>query len=177
MRLSGRVVRAGATEGEAGLAFGFEAVPPEVEAQLRRVVEGAYEQRYAPSVLIVDGDIGALAGLAEDVGKLGHRPLLAVTPLEAVRWLCDLETAVGTAVVSCGGLSGSSADLLAFVGEEFPAVHRVLVHGELPPQERLALYDESGACARVRRPYAPETLAAALRPGRPSHRPRSLRAS
>lgn len=177
LRLSGYTVRGAVTEGETGMAVRFRDLPSELEEQLRSVVQDAFDHRFSPSTLVVDADIGALAGLAEDLGRLGHRTILAITPLEAVRWLCDLETIVEVAVVSTGGVSGNGADLLAFIGEEFPAIHRVLIHGELPGQELLALYGESGARACVRRPYTTEALAMALLTHRPSRRSPSRRAS
>lgn len=178
LRVSGRTVRATATEGETGVAVRFLDVPAEVEVLLRRVVETAQTQRLAPSVLVVDGDISTLAGLAEDVARLGHRTLLALTPLEAVRWLCASDTKVVAAVISCRGLSAGGVDLLAFIRQEFATIHRVLVHGDLPVEERLALFGEARAQACVRRPYTPDALASALvRPERLTRQAQSLRAA
>lgn len=182
LRLAGQIVRAGPSEGEPGIAFHFQDVSAEVEVSLRRVVETAESQRLSPSVLIVDSDVGALASLAEDIARLGQRTILALTPLEAIRWLSD--TTVGTAVISCLGLSSSGVDLLAFIRQEFREIHRVLVLGALPVEEQIALLGEARAQACLRRPYTREALASALQPQRPMRpsdqsirRPESLRAS
>jgi hypothetical protein len=162
LRLFGMTVRARATEGESGLAIEFRDVCSEVCEQLRRLVESAMDERFSPAVLVVDGEVSTLIELAEGLGRLGHRTLLALTPLEAVRWLCDLSTSVESVLVSSSGLSGSGTDLLAFIGEEFPCIHRVLVHDELPAGEMLAVIGESNARAHLSRPFSLEALATAL---------------
>jgi hypothetical protein len=171
LRLSGRIIRARATEGESGLAIEFHEVCPEVSDQLRRLVESALEERFSPAVLAVDGEVTTLIELAEGLCRLGHRMLLALTPLEAVRWLCDLSTSVETVLVSSSGPSGSGTDLLAFIGDEFPGIHRVLVHDELPAGEMLAAIGESNARAHLSRPFSLEALAAALSTAPVTHQP------
>lgn len=161
LRLRGDTVRSKATEGENGLAVQFTGVDPEIADRLRAVVARALEERHSPSVLVVDAEVPTLVELAEGLGTLGHRTLLAMTPLEAVRWLCDLETTVDTVLVS-DGQSDTGADLLAFIGEEFPAIHRVLVHAALPASDMLAAIGESNARAQLCRPFTLEALASAL---------------
>lgn len=171
LRLAGQSVRARATEGESGLAVRFCGIPADVEEQLRRVVEDAQASRALPSTLVVNPDVATLVDLALDLERLGRRPLLAITPLEAVRWLCDGAVNIEAVLVGSNDLGGSGADLLAFIGEECPGVHRVLVHGELSASETLALVSESKVRAKLLQPWTLDSLRAAL-----EHAPGSLRA-
>lgn len=168
--LAAETLRASSTRGEPGLAIAFQALPKAIEETLAAVVQGASEQTGRRAILVVDSDLDALATLAEDLARLGQRPLLARTPLEAVRWICDLETRIDAAFVSSSGVPGGGADLLAFIGEEFPHVHRVLVHGPLPAADLLALLDESSASTSLRAPWTPTSVERALSV-RPSRRP------
>lgn len=162
LRLLGNTVRARATEGESGLAVHFCGMPSEIEERLRRVVRDAQATHSLPSTLVVDADVTALVELAQGLECLGRRPLLAITPLEAVRWLCDLAVRIEAVLVSSSELSGTGADLLAFIGEERPEIHRVLVHEDLSASEMLALIGESNVRTQLVRPWTLDSLATAL---------------
>lgn len=176
LKLQGEAVRTRATEGEAVLGVRLLDVAPEVAARLEHAVEEAFQNRFGPSTLVMDGDVSTLVDLAEGLGRLGRRALLALTPLEAVRWLCDLETHVEIAMVSgtltdAGDVTGHGGDLLAFIGEEFPGIHRVLVHQRLPDEETFARLGENAAHAHLVRPFTLEALATVLITAPPSQVP------
>jgi len=163
LSVAGETLRTAPTAGEAGLAVSFRDVTPSLQAELQHVVDEAMQSVDRPGVLVYDADADTLAALAEDLHLLGRRALLALTPLEAVRWLCDAHARVETALVGLHGRAGAGPDLLAFVAEEFPGVHRVLLHDDVAADELLAAIEESNARALLSKPWNGVELAAALR--------------
>ncbi|MGC4089195.1 MAG: PilZ domain-containing protein [Polyangiaceae bacterium] len=135
----------------------FTQMPPPVAEGLRELVEQELERRAQPSVLVADDDLARLSDLAEDLADLGERPLLALTPLEAVHWLCDPDTTVQLALLSDQLHQQTHSGLFDFVRAEFPGVRAVLLRDTLPREELRELLEWAAGPARSARQLLRET--------------------
>lgn len=133
----------------------FTSLAPPVAEGLRELVEQELERALQPSVLIADNDMARLSDLAEDLADLGERPLLALTALEMVHWLCDPETTVELALLSEELYEKSGSGVFDFVRAEFPQVRAVLLKDTLGRDELRELLEWAAGPARSARQLKP----------------------
>jgi len=152
LRLSAKTVHSTTLGNEryaVGVRFVHMAAP--VADGLRELVEQELERTAQPSVLLADDDLERLSNLAEDLADLGERPLLALTPLEVVHWLCDPETTVELALLSENLHAQAGSGLFDFVRAEFPGLRAVLLKDTLGREELRELLEWASGPARSAR--------------------------
>lgn len=129
----------------------FIRLSPAVAEGLRDLVNQELERAQQPSVLVADDDLTRLSDLAEDLAELGERPVLALTPLEVIHWLCDPETTVELALLSDELHQKSGSGVFEFVRGEFPHVRAVLLKDTLGREELRELLEWAAGPARSAR--------------------------
>ncbi|HET9934040.1 MAG TPA: PilZ domain-containing protein [Polyangiaceae bacterium] len=129
----------------------FTRLSPAVAEGLRELVDQELDRAAQPSVLVADDDLSRLSDLAEDLADLGERPLLALTPLEVIHWLCDPETTVELALLSEELHQKSGSGVFDFVRGEFPHVRAVLLKDTLAREELRELLEWAAGPARSAR--------------------------
>lgn len=129
----------------------FTRLSPPVAEGLRDLVDQELERAAQPSVLVADDDLARLSELAEDLADLGERPLLALTPLEVIHWLCDPETTVELALLSDELHAKSGSGVFDFVRNEFPHVRCVLLKDTLGREELREILEWAAGPARSAR--------------------------
>jgi hypothetical protein len=127
------VTAGGADRHTAGVKF--VGLSPEVADGLADLVSQELDRSAQPSVLVADDNLMRLSSVAEDLAELGERPLLALTPLEVVHWLCDPATTVSLALLSDDLHQRGASGLYDFVRGEFPNVRTVLLDAQLGREE------------------------------------------
>jgi hypothetical protein len=165
----------GGTDDTSNVAVEFRTVAPSIEDLLQKLVLRALEQVDDPAVLAVHPKPLVLASLAGDIVELGRRIILATTPLETVRWLCDLETTVHAILVDQSHDPSFGRAILDLAKEEFPGVRRVALCEGTSKEELGQLLTAADANEVLDIPWTPSGLEASL--GRQSQqtRPRSSR--
>lgn len=160
LSLRARVVRGASRGGH--LAF----QRPSAQAQdiLQRAVLSALERQGKPAVLVVHALTPVLGEIAGDLCKLRRRAILAPTPLDAIRWLCDPDQRIEVAMVERSLPSGiDGSEVLAFIGDDVPTVRRVLMSGGPADEGLEQSVDGKTVHAALRRPWTSERLSRALR--------------
>jgi hypothetical protein len=153
-------LRTGTTaDGASTIAVRFTDVPAKIQDVLQNAVLRAIERSKDPAVLVAHPRPLFLASLAKALVARRRRVILAVTPLEIIRWLCDPETKVEVMVVDP---SERSLDILDFVREEFPEVRRVTLHEALPTAQLPAELTFRRVDAILEVPWSPSRLELAL---------------
>ena len=152
LRLNAQTVHTAAVGNDRyAVGIRFTRLAPAVAEGLRDLVEQELERALQPSVLVADHDLARLSDLAEDLADLGERPLLALTPLEVVHWLCDPETTVELALLSEELYEKSGSGVFDFVRAEFPQVRAVLLKDTLGREELRELLEWAAGPARSAR--------------------------
>ncbi|MFZ5892960.1 MAG: PilZ domain-containing protein [Myxococcota bacterium] len=129
----------------------FKDLSPPIADGLAELVEQELERSAQPSVLVADDNLVRLSNLAEDLADLGERPLLAITPLEVIHWLCDPQTTVELALLSDDLHANSESGLFDVVRSEFPNVRAVLLKDNLGREELRELLEWAAGPARSAR--------------------------
>jgi hypothetical protein len=167
------------SEGGAGdasnVAVEFREVPPTVQDLLQRLVLRALEQLDDPAIVAVHPKPLVLASLAGDIVELGQRIILATTPLETVRWLCDLETTVQAILVDQSHDPNFGRAILHLAKEEFPAVRRIALCEGTSKDELVQTLAAVDADDVLDVPWTPSGLAASLDSENQRPEPRSPR--
>lgn len=169
IQVTGRVARVQTSaEGHTSIALKFEYVPAYVQDRIQSIVLRELGRWQDPSVLILHDDVSVLTRLAERIWALDQKVIFARTPLQAMHWLCNLDTNVRAILVAYRLGLGSGLDALAVVAENFRKVRRILVlDADETADVSLAL--ENGlACATVTEGASMEDIEHALGLERPS---------
>jgi CheY-like chemotaxis protein len=129
-----------ARSGRDKTALAFVNLAADAEDRIHEAVLSNLEQAFGPGVLVVDSSREVRRRLAGELSQLGCRVRLSATPLEAVRLIEDLDLMLDVVMVDLffGGADGSA--LLELAAKERPGIRRVLMSGDVrPDQLRLAL--------------------------------------
>ena len=113
-------------------------------------------------VLVVNGSTRSCATLVHDLHGMGHRAIGVTTCLDAIEWLLDGGGHIATALVDQVLGDGPGIELLTFLADEYPQVHRVLLCDPLRPLHPGAADDPYPASVLLPRPWARAQLQAAL---------------
>lgn len=123
--IDARVHRAGTTkDGAPWAAVEFLRMSEAQVSRLHHVINLELLTANAPAVLVVDGVVGALQAVAEQLAKHSRRAHLANTSLQAINWLNEHGRRIALALVGEGFTGSTRTDLLDFVGETYPGIHR-----------------------------------------------------
>lgn len=117
------------THGSVGVMFTH--LRPDVEDGLQQLVLQELERSSVPSVLVACADVPAASAVADALAEIGERPLLALTPLEALVWLSDPHTRVELALIGEHLMGGTAAELEATISHEFPHIRCMTFQGSL----------------------------------------------
>jgi hypothetical protein len=124
--LEARVSRAGTTsDGSAWAAVEFFDVTDVKLERLRRVVDLEQVLANAPAVLVVDGLYVTLQIIADLLAHHSRRTHLADTSLAAINWLNERNRHIALALIGNNIRGTTQAELLDYIGETYPHIHRV----------------------------------------------------
>lgn len=138
--LSATVVRCGSVlEGVVALAIRFNSLSAELEDLLQRVVLEALERQRQPAVLVALPRPELFTILADQLHAAGRRVILAVTALDAIRSLSELDASIEAVLVERVHDLGFDQVLLEFLHDEFPSVRRVVIDDQAGSQAESAL--------------------------------------
>jgi hypothetical protein len=122
----GVALREHATQDRASsLAIEFCDLSGEQKDCIQALVLSAMQQASAPAVLVVHRTPMGFVAITRELHVLGRRVILAMTPLETVRWLSDPETHITVILVAWPPDAEHGTEMLRFVREEFPEVRRI----------------------------------------------------
>lgn len=123
--IDARVHRAGTTkDGAPWAAVEFVRMSEAQASRLHHVINLELLTANAPAVLVVDGVVGALQAVADQLATHSRRAHLANTSLQAVNWLNEHGRRIALALVGDGFTGSTRKDLLDFIGETHPGIHR-----------------------------------------------------
>jgi CheY-like chemotaxis protein len=132
-------------------AVTFVGVTAEQEDTIQEAIVASLEReraRRAATVLVISPDDDSCGALERDLHALGVQAAAVATPLEALAWLERPDARIATVVVDVSPGAAQGLDVLDFVGENHPRIHRVVMADELRPF-RLDLALRSGRAHRV----------------------------
>lgn len=158
--------------GEAGFAISFRNSNPDAQDELQDAVLAKLERRKSgpvPTVLIVDDSHESREALERELQALGRETIAVATPLDAVQWL--QLSGVQFEAVFVDTLHPSTAggiDMLAFLSEEYPEVHRVLMSSGARRSQLMLAVTQGRAHAVLQKPFHKDTIQHALEE-RPQH--------
>jgi hypothetical protein len=128
--LEARVNRAGTTsDGAAWAAVEFTDVTNVKLSRLRRVVELEQLLANAPAVLVADGNPIRLQAIAANLAQHSRRTHLATTSLMTVNWLNERNRHIALALIGNDIQGTTQTDLLEYIGEMYPRIHRTRLFG------------------------------------------------
>lgn len=132
LEINSRVLRKGKhSDGNPWVAVEFVASsatdPDALEAMIARAVPAGRNR----AVLVADGDANCLRQAAAEVEQRNLQPLLSSTRSQAIRWLESEGPRVVVALVGLRLDHGSATELLAWLGDDFPGLHRAVLQGPL----------------------------------------------
>lgn len=130
--IDAQVNRAGTTaDGAPWAAVEFTSMSDAQAGRLRHVIELELRAANAPAVLVVDGSIPNLQVAAEHLAAHSRRAHLANTSLQVVNWLNEHGRRIALALVGYGFAGSTCQELLEFLGETYPTIHRTQL--DCPP--------------------------------------------
>lgn len=179
LSLTATVVRH-AQEGSAHhqTAVSFADLRPDQEDAIHEAIVAALERenaRRAATVLVIAPDDESRDVLESDLRALGHEAVGVTTPLEALAWLERPGARISTVVIDVSPGAAQGLDVLEFLGEHHPRIHRVVMADELRPF-RLDLALRSGRAHRVlHKPWDRHDLADAVARGTAAARDAAMR--
>ena len=146
-------------------AVTFCDLTPEHEDAIQETIADALEReraRLAATVLVLAPDGESRDALEDDLRALGIEPVGVATPLEALAWIERPGARIVTALIDVSPGAATGLDVLEFLGEHHPDIHRVVMADEVRPF-RLDLALRSGRAHRVlRKPWDRRRLAEAV---------------
>ena len=154
----GRVVRVEDDRRAAAVEFG--ALPGDSEDLIHDVALRALERIPIAAVIVVHRIPEVRHALSRSLRELGHRVIVAATPLEVLTWLATPATPIATVVVDIDLGLVPTHHLLRFIADTYPCIRRYVVADD----DTLALaemeVDQGNAEAMLRSPWlAPSSLA------------------
>jgi CheY-like chemotaxis protein len=159
------VVRHDGPPARARTAVTFSDLTAEHEDAIQETIKDALEReraRLAATVLVLAPEGDNRDALEDDLRALGVEPVGVSTPLEALAWLERPGARIATALVDVSPGASTGLDVLEFLGEHHPDIHRVVMADEVRPF-RLDLALRSGRAHRVlRKPWDRRRLAEAV---------------
>jgi hypothetical protein len=146
-------------------AVTFFDLSAEQEDAIQETITEALEReraRMAATVLVLAPAGDSRDALEDDLRALGVEPVGVATPLEALDWIERPGARIVTALIDVSPGASTGLDVLEFLGEHHPDIHRVVMADEVRPF-RLDLALRSGRAHRVlRKPWDRRKLAEAV---------------
>jgi CheY-like chemotaxis protein len=146
------------------VALSFVSLAADAEDQIQEAVLQNLEEALGPAVLVIDHSRDARSLLAQQLARLGCRVRLAATPLDAVRLIEDANVRIDVVMVDLFLGSADGSALLQLAAAQRPGIRRVLMSGDVrPDQLRLALLQQK-ADAVLTKPWNNAALIDAVLP-------------
>ena len=170
MSISAEVLRRQDSDaGQCLVAVAFRDLSPKFEDTIQDVVLATLSIGSLPpisgtEVLVVDDSHGVRSALARDLLALGRRAASAATPLDAVGWLSDNPQRFDTAIVDLRLGHADGLEFLAFLTDDHPTLHRVLMSGNISPSQLQLAVVSGRAHAVLDKPWTRDSLAGVLTP-------------
>jgi CheY-like chemotaxis protein len=153
------------THGAERTAVIFSDLTAEHEDAIHETITEALEReraRMSATVLVLAPEGASRDALEDDLRALGVEPVGVGTPLEALSWIERPGARIATALIDVSPGASTGLDVLEFLGEHHPDIHRVAMADEVRPF-RLDLALRSGRAHRVlRKPWDRRRLAEAV---------------
>jgi CheY-like chemotaxis protein len=165
VEVRGHVLRSETLTRDAALAVRFDeptakarnAIGAAVGEALERAIEDS-SVRPEPTVLVVDDSLLVREALTRDLRCFGCEVACFSTPLDALTFLDRPESRINVVFIDHTGPS-HARDLLAFLADERPAIHRVLMSEAGRPLSGDPFAPGAQAHAVLPKPWNQETLA------------------
>lgn len=128
--LGGEVCRRAAAD---RIAIKLARVPPDLEDEIEEEVLAAVEASASPRVVVVDAPGERRQQLADTVRRSSCVPIVASTPLDAIRRLEESRTHAAAVIVGEDLTQTHGDELVRYISAEHPGVRVALIHD---PQHR-----------------------------------------
>lgn len=168
LRVAARVVRQSRRREGPVFAVAFRGLPDSVEDRIQELVLESLERQRAenaPSVLILDDLPHICRTLERHLRALGRRAMLATTPLAAIHAIENAVDAIDMAFVDLRLGSSDGVEMLCFLEEEHPHIHRVLMSGAIGPDQLELALASGRAHSVLHKPWNLDDLETILREG------------
>jgi len=159
--------RAQALNGLVAVAVAFEHESALSETAFREAVLHAgprSDPEKRPVALVVTDKTNARETLQKALTGLGRQPVVAATPLDAVRVLEDPRLHVDAAFVDVNAAEASGLEILSFIHDEHPRVRRILLQLDIRPSVVDLMRASEFVHASLREPWDEATLGDVLTP-------------
>jgi hypothetical protein len=103
-------------------------VPPDLEDEIEEEVLAAFEAKASPRVVVVDHPGERRQHLAETVRRSSCVPIVASTPLDAIRKLEESRTHAAAVIVGEDLTQTHGDELVRYISSEHPGVRVALIH-------------------------------------------------
>jgi CheY-like chemotaxis protein len=136
--LRAEMVRREGPSGEAvGIAFAALTVAEEdaIQQAILDALEAEVSGRRAQRALVVDDSVHVRQSLMHDLVSLGHSAIAAATPLEAMMRLEDPQAEFDIVLVDLCSKTVDGLALLRYLAEHHPCTRRVLMSGDVRPDQ------------------------------------------
>jgi len=137
---------------DAAVALAFCDPSPDVEDLLQDAMLQSLQQKPEASILVLDRDIQSLSRIVRDLDALGHQVVLASMPLDAVRWVADLQMRIEVVVVDRSLAYDDGLETLKFIAQEFPSIRRILISDALDAAKLGRWVEKPAVDAVLRKP-------------------------
>jgi CheY-like chemotaxis protein len=165
IELAAEVVRAQLHDASWAVAVRFRDLPDPIHDTIQRVVMHALaRQRLAARkiVMVVDDERAIQVALSHELTLLGLEPHAVATPRGVVGCLQDPSLEVHTAFVDLGLGVCDGLDVVAYLAEAYPGIHRVVMSGAREDDLRRAVASGK-AHAMLRKPWDRSDLRGCLK--------------
>jgi ActR/RegA family two-component response regulator len=129
--MAARVVRRCATTSAgASFAIAFMDLNADEEDAIQQALMGEIEKmrtRAEADVMIMYPEGATRDALQRDLRKVGHASVAVATPLEAIGWLQRSPARIRTVIIDLSLGPARGVDMLQYLCEQHPEVHRVLI--------------------------------------------------
>ena len=148
------VHRSGTTkDGAPWAAVEFLGMSESQAERLRHVIELELQVANAPAVMVVDGPMESLRTAAGHFASHSRRTHLANTSLQAINWLNEHGRRIALALVGEGIAGTSGSELLEYIGENYPTIHRARLDCPVTPDALRLMLDRVEAESAEHAPW------------------------